>query len=369
MSMNWGIPGTIALEDPIYHVFLNIGAHGGANFYVKHTAKFLEKLVGFRDQFNPAELTDPDHGMFRSVINKWVTSDLAKIMISGNVSYFTIAENLFEISEVLRDQLNGVFDEYGIALKEFVIEGVTTKQEDYAEVKEAKSQYMSRKLQGYTWQDEANRDILMTFAGNQGVAGGIGGAMGGFMVGGAMGGTIADLARSVLNRGTGSGSESGPSINGGSGMNVSDFLTNFKSQNGNQQINAQQNNVQQNNAQQSNMQQDNTQQFDERQLNSTQYQQNPTTFGNPTGGGLNPFSGVGAPIQMDQAPVQGMQPMETEGCVCSNCGAVHKKVMKFCSKCGNPIVQSKPKRFCPECGTEMDPDGIFCGNCGHKFEE
>ena len=41
MSMNWGIPSSIYLEDPTYHIFLHIGAHGGANFYVKHTAKFL----------------------------------------------------------------------------------------------------------------------------------------------------------------------------------------------------------------------------------------------------------------------------------------------------------------------------------------
>jgi len=317
MSMDWGIPGNIALEDPIYHVFLHIGAHGGANFFVKHTAKFLEKLVGFRDVFNPNELTDPKSGMFRSIINKYVTSDLAKIMISGNVSYFTIAENLFEISDVLKDQLNDIFDEYGIALKDFVIEGVTTREADYAEVQEAKSKYMARKVQGYTWQDEANVDILKTFAGNQGAAGGIGGAMGGFMVGGAMGSTIADLARSILNGSTGDGanSVSGPSINGGSGMSVANFLNNFDSRN-------------------SVITQDN-QNIKQNSLSAEPISQT---------------SDANAPV-----------------CVCGVCGASYNKSVKFCTKCGNPIVAGKPKKFCPECGNELEPDDIFCGNCGHRF--
>ena len=374
MSMDWGIPGNIALEDPIYHVFLHIGAHGGANFFVKHTAKFLEKLVGFRDVFDPNELTNSDSGMFRSVINKYVTSDLAKIMISGNVSYFTIAENLFEISDVLKEQLNDIFDEYGIGLKEFVIEGVTTREEDYAEVQDAKSKYMARKVQGYTWQDEANVDILKTFAGNQGVAGGIGGAMGGFMVGGAMGSSIADLARSVLQSGGASGNGancgSGPSISGGSGMNVANFLNNFNSQNqSGQQQNIPSQQPQQNTAPQQ-MQPNNqqaVQQFNQVDQNAAQSfnQVNPQ-------GMIDPFSASGAPVQMNQQtsqvqPVQPQNVADAPVCTCGVCGATYNKIQKFCTKCGNPISESKPKKYCPECGNELEPDDIFCGNCGHKF--
>ncbi len=398
MSMNWGIPGSIALEDPIYHVFLHIGAHGGANFYVNHTAKFLEKLVGFRNVFDPRELTDPDHGMFRSMINKYVVSDLSKIMISGNISYFTIAENLYEISDVLKEQLNEVFDDYGIALKEFVIEGVTTKEEDYAEVKAAKSKYMSRKLQGYTWQEEANVDILRTFAGNTGAAGGIGGAMGGFMVGGAIGGSLADLARGVLNGNAGP-STTGPSISGGSGVDVQGFLKNFNNQQqgtnplgaiqgqtataqqdplsgqqfaqqdpmGGQQFTQQQNSM----GGQQVPPQDSMggQQFTQQQ-NSMGGQQVPPqdpmggqqfTQQNPQGG----YDPYGTPVVPPQTPVQ-PEPQQPV-CVCSNCGTTYTKQVKFCTRCGNPMAEPVQKRFCPECGNELGPDDLFCGNCGHRF--
>ena len=209
MSMEWGIPGNIKLEDPVYEIFMDIGARGTVNFVVTEPIKFVEKLVGFRDQFSPEELTDLDHGKFRGIINKWVTSDISKIMISGGISYFTISENLFEISEVLKEQLSGVFGEYGIGVQDFTIEAVVANAENTAALSEAKQKHASRKVQGYTWQDERKMTILETAAGNSGALGGMQGAVGGFMMGGAIGGSLSDMVRDVLNMNSGSGAGAG----------------------------------------------------------------------------------------------------------------------------------------------------------------
>ena len=32
-----------------------------------------------------------------------------------------------------------------------------------------------------------------------------------------------------------------------------------------------------------------------------------------------------------------------------------------------PTEEMPRMRYCPECGAEVDPNGVFCGNCGHKF--
>ena len=212
MSMAWGIPGNIKLEDPVYEIFMDIGARGTVNFVVTEPIKFMEKLVGFRDQFSPEELTDLDHGMFRGIINKWVTSDISKIMISGGISYFTISENLFEISEVLKEQLSGVFGEYGVGVQDFNIEAVVANAENTAALSEAKQKHASRKVQGYTWQDERKMTILETAAGNTGALGGMQGAVGGFMMGGAIGGSLSDMVRDVLNMN--SGGEAAPGQGG-----------------------------------------------------------------------------------------------------------------------------------------------------------
>ena len=373
MSMNWGI-GDIHLVDPVYTVRLNLAARGGANFRVKHTAKFLEKLVGFRDVFSPESLINPDNGMFRITINKYVKSALSKIMISGHVSFVTISENLFEISDVIKEQLNEQFDQYGMELVEFVIEAVNPKKEaNYEQVDAAMAAHASRKMQGYTWQDEANVEILKTFAGNQGTAGAMGGIMGGAMVGGVMGASMRDLASAVLS-GSNGGSQAPDIVQsaGSSGLDVKNFLNNFGS-------------VQEQQRQHQQQPQQPVQQ--QPQQPQQPVQQNP--FGaapqqqaaiDPFGAApqqqtaIDPFGAMGAPTSINPVPVQPVQmnpePVPQQGpvCVCGNCGASYNKQVKFCTRCGTPMTAPKPKKYCPECGTELEPDDIFCGECGHRFE-
>ena len=210
MAMEWGVPGNIKLEDPVYQVFMDIGARGTIDLVVTDCIKFLEKLVGFRDRFDSKELTNLDNGKFRGIINKWVTSDISKIMISGGVSYFTISENLFEISEVVKEQLSNVFAEYGVGVQDFVIEAIVAGSDNYQALAEAKRLHASRRIQGYTWQEERKMAILDTAAGNPGVMGGMQGAVGGFMMGGAVGGSLTDMLRGVLNGGNGESGEGAP---------------------------------------------------------------------------------------------------------------------------------------------------------------
>lgn len=194
MDLLWGTQGPIALEDPLYEIFLHIMLHGSMSFQVSDSRKFLLKLVGFRDQFNADELT----GKFRGIISSHIKDCISKIMINGMVSYFTINSNLFEISGVVKEKLDAVFEEYGIEIKFFNIETIEVPDKDYEAVTKAKERRTGRIIEGYTWQEERQMLIAEKFASNEGTMGGIGGAVGGFMMGGAFGGTISELARSAL---------------------------------------------------------------------------------------------------------------------------------------------------------------------------
>lgn len=195
MDMTWGIPGEITLNDPVYDIFLHVGMCGNMNFQVADSRKFMLKMVGFRDVFNAEEMVTK----FRGIIKKYVKSYIAKIMNVGKVSYFDMNENLFDISEVVKEQLSPVFVEYGIDVLQFNIESVTVPDQDFDAVKKAKEARASRNIQGYTWQEERQMEIVQTFAGNEGAMGSVGGAVGGFMMGSAFSGSIADLARNALN--------------------------------------------------------------------------------------------------------------------------------------------------------------------------
>lgn len=316
MDITWGIPGEITLNDPIYDIFLHVGMCGNLNFQIADSRKFLLKMVGFRDTGDVFD-SEAMVSKFRGIIKQYVKSYISKIMNVGKVSYFDMNENLFEISEVVKEQLVSIFADYGIDIIVFNIESITVPDEDFDAVKKAKEARASRIIQGYTWQEERQMDIAQTFAGNEGTMGNIGGAVGGFMMGGAFGGSVADLARNALNP------ERIPTENPPKDLrnayspvddrspkpfDVAGFVSNLAN----------------NSAQDSSAQ------------------------------GASPIQNtVNTSVDSSAGATQ-----NAEG-VCSHCGNPLSADMLFCPKCG-----TKQAKECSNCHTQLMPDAAFCHKCG-----
>lgn len=194
MDMKWGTQTPIALEDPDYQIFMHVMLHGSISVSVDESRKFMLKFVGFRDSFDTETLVSK----FRGIISSEVKDSISKIMITGKMGYFKMAQYLSEVSGVVKEKLNEVFDEYGITIRFFNIEAIEVPDKDYAKIAQAKENRAGRIIEGYSWQEEQQMDIAKTFAGNEGTMGSVGGAVGGFMVGSTFGGNIADIARSAL---------------------------------------------------------------------------------------------------------------------------------------------------------------------------
>lgn len=194
MDLLWGTQGAIALEDPLYDIFMHVMANGSMSISVENSRKFMLKIVSFRDRFTPEDLISK----FRGIISSHVKDCISKIMINGMLSYFMMNAHLFELSGVIKERLDAIFEEYGVKIEFFNIETIAVPEADYKKVSEAKERRTSRMIEGYTWQEERQMMIAEKFAGNQGTMGDIGGAVGGFMMGGAMGGSIVEIARDAL---------------------------------------------------------------------------------------------------------------------------------------------------------------------------
>lgn len=195
LDLLWGTQGApIALEDPDYQIFLHVMLHGSVAISVGDSRKFLLKLVGFRKDFRPEDIITN----FKGLISAHVKDCVSKIMINGKVGFFRMNANLMEVSAVVKERLDQIFDEYGIILHYFNIESIEVPQEDYDTVKEAKERRAGRMIEGYTWQEEKQMDIAKTFAGNEGNMGAMGGMVGGMMGGAMMGSTISELARNAM---------------------------------------------------------------------------------------------------------------------------------------------------------------------------
>ena len=309
MDINWGIPGEITLNDPLYDIFLHIGMCGNMNFRINDEGarQFMLKLVGFRDSFDSDEMISK----FRGIIKQYVKSAISKIMNVGKVSYFDMNENLFEISGVVKEQLIPIFLDYGIDVLQFNIESITVPDEDFEAVKRAKERNTARRIEGISIHEENKYDILKTAAGNTGAMGSMSGAVGGFMMGGAFGGSIADMARSAFSTGgvENTGNETKPANigNNASGpFDVVGFMSNYT--------------------------------------------------GAGTGGAGETDT---TPESTDVKP----QKISTGGKFCNNCGHPLAPGAKFCDECGTKVQVGN---ICTNCGYVFTTDMKFCPECGTK---
>ncbi len=315
MDMLWGTRGAITLDDPLYDIFLHVMLHGSMTFSIVDTRKFLVKLVGFRSRYTSAEMMNN----FKGLISSHVKDCISKIMINGQLSYFMINANLFEISEAVKERLDEVFDEYGIRAEYFNIETIEVPKEDYDAVKSAKERRSSRLIEGYTWQEERQMLIAEKFASNEGTMGNIGGAVGGFMMGGALGGSIVDIARDALNSdrirndsrkdlsGVQSASKSVSSGQMSGGFDVSGFMRKMK-----------------------------------------------------------PQSNEVMPDDQSSAQPSAVTSSSSDvgGCFCSECGHPLLAGSKFCNFCG---AKQQTDPVCPTCGAKLTVGSKFCNQCGTRI--
>lgn len=322
MEILWGTQGPIALEDPLYDIFMHVMLHGTMSVSVENSRKFMLKLVGFRSSFDANSLI----AKFRGIISSHVKDCISKIMINGKLSYFMMNANLMEVSDVVKERLDSIFDEYGVLIHFFNIESIEVPEKDYAAITEAKNKRSSRIIQGYTWQEERQMMIAEKFASNEGTMGAMGGMMGGAMGGIMMGGTISELARSALSADRIPAqnppkdvSSSAAPMGSNAGGTIRDILNAGKTA-GPAMVQPTQPNL--------------------------SFQQD----------GVMPFDVDG--------DFETVQPVKTTGAAkfCPECGAELSGTPKFCPECG-----TKLGRNCPGCGTPIEGNPKFCPECGTKL--
>jgi membrane protease subunit (stomatin/prohibitin family) len=167
---------------------------GSISVSVENARKFMMTLVGFQDQFTAKDLISK----FRGIISSHVKDYISQIMINGMLSYFMMNAHLMEVSSVVKEKLDAVFENYGVKVQYFNIETIEVPVADYKKVQEAKERKSSRMIENYSWHDERRMLIAEKMASNPGTMGELNSTVSGLMVSSIVGHSIADIAREAL---------------------------------------------------------------------------------------------------------------------------------------------------------------------------
>lgn len=136
----WGTPNQIDVFDALLNIPVRIGAHGEVSISVSNSRKLLSKLVGMSNNITTDEIAN----FVRSKLILLIKDLLANTMVEEKVSFYDLSTKQVGISKALKERLNNTFDEYGIEVKDFVLESVVINDSVRDEVEKA---YLSRQVE------------------------------------------------------------------------------------------------------------------------------------------------------------------------------------------------------------------------------
>lgn len=133
MAIKWGTPDKIRFIDPLTGVPLEIGASGEMNVQVDNSRKLLIKLVGTMKGVAWEEgpgFTKSLQSSFRPLITNAVKVNLPEVIKNEAIDLLEIDSKLDVISEVLRGKISVGFEEYGLAIPQLFVTGVSLPEDD-----------------------------------------------------------------------------------------------------------------------------------------------------------------------------------------------------------------------------------------------
>lgn len=196
LDIQWGTPQPILLEDPRYKIIVPVRAHGQYGIRIDKPRLFLETLIGNMKSFQVEKIEQYFKGRIISSLNTLIS----KQIIEMGISVLDINTQLMSMSLFCDEQLNKLFEKYGIRIVDFAIMSINVPQDDESVIKLKQAKDLAARLNitgRDVYQMERSFDVLDKAASNEGAGGqmmAMGAGLGaGIGVGNAMGSTAAQM--------------------------------------------------------------------------------------------------------------------------------------------------------------------------------
>ena len=147
MGVKWGTDSKIRMFDPATGLHVEIGACGEFNIRVRDSRRLVTKLVGTTGSLDQSRINGVGTGrsFFRAMIMTQVKSCLGSSIKNCGINILEVDGRLLELSEALRESLNGYLKEYGLEMPEFFVTRVMTPDDD-PNFRRMKQQYAEQYL-------------------------------------------------------------------------------------------------------------------------------------------------------------------------------------------------------------------------------
>lgn len=195
-NLKFGTTTPIDLLDPLYNVSVPVRSFGDYGVQITDSSAFLQQMVGTLHLFTTADII----AQFKALVVQKLTVSISKFIVQREITVVKINAYIDEIANYVRDAINEEFAQYGVKVTNFNIMSLNFDKEDdnVKKILDSQSEAAKRRMEGYTYQQERQLDVMQTAAGNEGSAGQMMGAgMGlglGFGIGGAFGQQMGNMA-------------------------------------------------------------------------------------------------------------------------------------------------------------------------------
>lgn len=133
LGLKWGTDSKVRLFDPISGLHVELGASGEFNVHVTDARELLLKVIGTgRDLRTEELLGNIGNGktFFRALVMAQVKSGLARCIRESAINILEIDEHLTDLSETLRVDINRELNKFGLEMSEFVVSRVLLPEDD-----------------------------------------------------------------------------------------------------------------------------------------------------------------------------------------------------------------------------------------------
>lgn len=178
-AIPWGF-GDLVLEDKVYETQVKVLANGTFGIQIEDSTLFIKEMVGTQHLWTTDDVID----QFFSTLIRKVKRSISDYMIRQQVSILDINTLIDDISEYSLQALSGALAEYGLKIRAFDVAEINYDQNDpnvalimqkkaekRAAILDAEGRAAARKIEGTTYREERQLDVMETAAGNEGGAG------------------------------------------------------------------------------------------------------------------------------------------------------------------------------------------------------